>query len=53
MDPASRESPADEIGSDEELPFIPAEARPAAVADLARTAWQVAEALFSLDVPGP
>jgi hypothetical protein len=38
-------------GSDEERPFIPAEARPAVVEDLARIAWQVAEALLSLETP--
>ncbi|MFI6513335.1 hypothetical protein ACIBCT_37515 [Streptosporangium sp. NPDC050855] len=38
-------------GSDEQRPFIPAEARPAVVEDLARIAWQVAEALLSLETP--
>ncbi|WP_157472586.1 hypothetical protein [Frankia sp. EAN1pec] len=51
MDPAPQESPTDEGGSDEEQPFIPAEARPAVVEGLARTAWQVAEALRSFDAP--
>jgi hypothetical protein len=40
-------------GADEEGPFIPAEARPAVVEDLARAAWQVAEALPFLETPGP
>ncbi|MFD2416240.1 hypothetical protein [Amycolatopsis pigmentata] len=42
-----------EDGAGEEGPFIPAEARPAVVEDLARTAWQVAEILPFLEAPGP
>jgi hypothetical protein len=41
----------DEEGSDEERPFIPAEARPAVAEELARTAWQVAAALLFLETP--
>jgi hypothetical protein len=51
MDPAPQESLTDEGGSDDEQPFIPPEARPAVVEHLGRTAWQVAEALLSLDTP--
>jgi hypothetical protein len=39
------EGAAVEVDRDDEQPFIPAEARPAVLADLARTAWQVAAAL--------
>jgi hypothetical protein len=35
--------------SDEQRPFIPVEARPAVVEDLAKAAWQVAEALLRMD----
>jgi hypothetical protein len=41
----------DEGGCDDERPFIPSEARPAVVEDLAKTAWQVAEALRFLETP--
>jgi hypothetical protein len=41
-------SPMDD-DSDDRRPFIPIEARPAVVEDLAKTAWQVAEALLRMD----
>jgi hypothetical protein len=50
----SQASPAiagDGDGPDDERPFIPAEARPAVAEELARTAWQVAEALVFLEAP--
>jgi hypothetical protein len=42
---AGREPDPPAAGSGEARLFIPAEARPAVVADLARAAWQVAAAL--------
>jgi hypothetical protein len=41
-------SPVDD-DSDEQRPFIPVEARPAVADDLAKTAWQVAEALLRIE----
>jgi hypothetical protein len=41
-------SPMDD-DADERRPFIPVEARPTVVEDLATTAWQVAEALLRMD----
>ena len=41
-------SPVDD-DPDERRPFIPVEARPAVVEDLAKAAWQVAEALLSTE----
>jgi len=51
MSPTSPALLTDEDDSDEQRPFIPAAARPAVVGDLARTAWQVAEALLFWETP--
>jgi hypothetical protein len=45
-------SPVDDDAG-EWRPFIPVEARPAVVEDLAKTAWQVAEALLRMDEGRP